>query len=62
LPPPPTDKERIVVSVHGMDDWEIYVPKGLTPAQWKHGLKMANFILSNYRLADDDPAPTGGAT
>lgn len=51
-PPPPTNKERIVVSAHGMEPWEIYVPKGLTSAQWKHGLKMATFILSNYRSAD----------
>jgi hypothetical protein len=49
----PTDKERIVVSVHGMDEWEIFVPKGLTSAQWKHGLKMAKFILDNYRPSDD---------
>jgi hypothetical protein len=42
-------KERIVISVHGMDDWIIYVPEGLTTAQWKHGLKMAKFILDNYR-------------
>lgn len=49
----PSDKERIVVSVHGMDEWEIFVPKGLTQAQWKHGLKMAKFILDNYRPAED---------
>ena len=48
----PTDKERIVVSVHGMDEWEIFVPQGLTHAQWKHGLKMAKFILDNYRPSD----------
>lgn len=48
----PTDKERIVVSVHGMDEWEMFVPKGLSPAQWKHGLKMAKFILDNYRPAE----------
>jgi len=42
-------KERIVVSVHGMDDWVIYVPEGLSDTQWKHGLKMAKFILDNYR-------------
>lgn len=45
-------KERIVVSVHGMDEWEIFVPKGLSSAQWKHGLKMAKFILDNYRPAE----------
>lgn len=56
----PTDKERIVVSVHGMADWEIFVPKGLTAAQWKHGLKMANFILSNYRPADEGQVPEEG--
>ncbi len=50
----PEGKERIVVSVHGMEDWEIFVPKGLTAAQWKHGLKMANFILSNYRPAENN--------
>lgn len=44
-----TGKERIVVSVHGMDDWVIYVPEGLSDTQWKHGLKMAKFILDNYR-------------
>lgn len=49
----PTDKERIVVSVHGMDEWEIFVPKGLTLSQWKHGLKMAMFILDNYRSAEE---------
>ena len=54
----PTDKERIVVSVHGMDEWEIFVPKGLTPAQWKHGLKMAKFILDNYRPAEGADANT----
>lgn len=48
----PSDKERIVVSVHGMDEWEIFVPQGLTQAQWKHGLKMAKFILDNYRPSD----------
>jgi hypothetical protein len=57
------DKERIVVSVHGMDDWIIHVPKDLTPAQWRHGLKMAKFILDNYRPDpnDADPVP-GGAS
>lgn len=50
----PADKERIVVSVHGMDEWEIFVPKGLSAAQWKHGLKMAKFILDNYRPSDED--------
>lgn len=49
-----TDKERIVVSVHGMEEWEIFVPKDLTPTQWKHGLKMAKFILDNYRPTDDN--------
>lgn len=50
----PTDKERIVVSVHGMDEWEMFVPKGLTQAQWKHGLKMAKFILDNYRPTEGE--------
>jgi hypothetical protein len=50
------EKERIVVSVHGMDDWEIFVPAGLSPAQWKHGLKMAKFILDNYRPSEDGGA------
>lgn len=50
----PSDKERIVVSVHGMDEWEMFVPKGLSPAQWKHGLKMAKFILDNYRPAEGE--------
>jgi len=45
----PEDKERIVVSVHGMEEWEIFVPKGLSDTQWAHGLKMAKFILDNYR-------------
>jgi len=55
------DKERIVVSVHGMDDWVIFVPIGLTSAQWKHGLKMAKFILDNYRPDDDVSATAGGS-
>lgn len=55
--PPPIDKERIVVSVHGMDEWEIFVPKGLSQVQWKHGLKMAKFILDNYRPSDPDEKP-----
>lgn len=56
-------KERIVVSVHGMEDWVIFVPEGLTPAQWRHGLKMAKFILDNYRPDPNevDPAPGGAA-
>lgn len=49
----PPDKERIVISVHGMDEWEIFVPRGLSSTQWKHGLKMAKFILDNYRPAND---------
>jgi hypothetical protein len=53
-------KERIVVSVHGMDDWIIYVPEGLTPHQWKHGLKMAKFILDNYRPDPDEAAAASG--
>lgn len=56
----PTDKERIVVSVHGMDEWEIFVPKRLSHAQWKHGLKMAKFILDNYRLTDVEDDKTEG--
>jgi len=55
------DKERIVVSVHGMDDWEIFVPAGLTTAQWKHGLKMAKFILDNYRPSDEDASKEGAS-
>lgn len=49
----PEGKERIVVSVHGMEDWEIFVPKDLTASQWKHGLKMAKFILDNYRASEE---------
>lgn len=53
-PPSASTKERIVISVHGMDDWEIYVPIGLTNSQWRHGLKMAKFILDNYRPDEAD--------
>lgn len=43
------DKDRIVVSAYGMDDWEIFVPKNLSDSQWRHGLKIAVFMLENYR-------------
>lgn len=53
----PADKERIVVSAHGMEEWEIFVPQGLSLAQWKHGLKMAKFILDNYRSLEEESKP-----
>lgn len=50
----PKDMEAIRISVHGQDDWTIWVPANLTYAQWKHGLKVAMFNLEHYRPPEED--------
>ncbi len=50
------NKVRIPVPLHGMDDGMILIPKGMNKDQWDYALKIATFLLENYRpdFADDD--------
>lgn len=48
------NKDRITISAYGMDDWEVFVPKDLSDGQWKHGLKIAIFMLENYRQQHEE--------
>ncbi len=49
------NKVQIPIPLHGMDDGLILIPKGMNKEQWDYALKIATFLLENYRpdFADD---------
>lgn len=51
---------RITVPLHGLKDGVILFPEGMNKKQWSRALKVAVFILNNYRddLEDDDDGGT----
>ena len=44
-----TKMTKIIVPLHGMEDWTIQFPEQMSDTQWDQGLKMTQLILDNYR-------------
>lgn len=41
---------KITIPLHSMQDGMVYLPEGLSAAQWAYVLKITKFILDNYRF------------
>jgi len=51
----PTDMPgfvKITIPLHDMSDGVVYLPDGLSLAQWNYALRITKFILENYRAAE----------
>jgi hypothetical protein len=47
---------KIPIPLHGMEDGAVFLPDNMTKAQWAYALKIAKFLIENYR---QDDAPDG---
>lgn len=45
---------KIPIPLHGMDDGAIFLPDGLSKSQWLYAMKMAKFLIENYRPDEPD--------
>ncbi len=54
---------RIAIPLHGMKDGAVFLPDKLSRTQWEHALKIAKFLIDNYRPQEDavaaESAPGG---
>ncbi len=53
---------KIQIPLHGMPDGVVYLPDGLTAAQWAYALKITKFLLENYRNEDAPDTNIPGAS
>lgn len=52
-----SEKIKIPIPLHGMDDGMIIFPGGMSKRDWEYALKIATFLLQNYRPDFDDGQP-----
>ncbi len=45
---------KITIPLHGMKDGLVFFPEEMNKKQWEYALKMATFILENYRAEFDE--------
>lgn len=43
---------KIPIPLHGMPDGAVFLPDGMSSAQWAYALRIAKFLIENYRLED----------